>query len=296
MKSMKVTLSALLLGLSLSAFAQDEDELLNDAAEDAAAEEVFVPTTPTDKKFFQRVQLGYTGTITKYTNFGESPDYNNYFLHGISVGWMGDLRIARKIGLFLELGGTLTYHTGVSKGERFNVHHDESYNYRVNAFSFTIPVNISKQFKEVFGVEDLTLAPFVGVYARFNLMAKRTANAKNLIDGTEKSYTASLMEEDPGPDYGESTAYMRCFNRGEKLHTGRLLQAGAQAGVNAFYKRYSFGIAYMHDLTPFAKDVNPAGVERIPRSVGGYTVSQGNGADMEISTRHNFMLTVGYVF
>jgi hypothetical protein len=304
-----MTLSALLLGLSLGAYAQDEDEVL-DVPVDDDAPEVFVPSTPVDKKFFQRVQLGYTGTITKYTNFGLSPDYNNYFLHGIGVGWMGDLRIAKKIDLYLELGVNLTYHFGNSKGDSILTYpasqggDEHVHSYKINAFSLTIPVNISKQFKNAFGVEDLTIAPFAGVYARFNLMAKRKETEKVTYytyredggrdvryteDGNpmvEKfKYSASLMKVDP-----DKRAII------DKPHTGKLLQCGAQAGVNVFYKNYSLGVAYMRDLMPFAGHVSSKELTHKTTPQGGYLPTIGTNCDEKITTDNNFMVTVGYVF
>lgn len=310
MKSMKITLSALLLGLSLSAFAQDEDELLNQAAEEDAAAEVFVPSTPVEKKFFQRVQLGYMGTITKYTNFGLSPDYNNYFLHGISLGWMGDLRIAKKIDLYLELGANFTYHFGKAKGDSILTYpptqggDEHVHSYKAKAFSLTIPVNISKHFKNALGVDGLTLAPYAGVYARFNLMAKRKETEKVTYynyredggrevryreDGSamveEFKYTASLMKIDP-----DKRAII------DKPHTGRLLQCGAQVGVNAFYKNYSFGVAYMRDLMQFAGHVSSKELTYKATDQGGYLPTIGTNCDEKITTNNNFMVTVGYVF
>ena len=304
MNLMKIMPAALLLTLSLGAYAQDEDELLNESVEEDSTE-VSVPTSLTDRKTFHRVQIGYTGTFTKYTNFGYSPDYHNYFLNGISVGWMGDLRIAKKIGLFLELGAMFTFHTGASRGDSIltypasqggdeYVHH-----YRVKAMSVTIPVNINYQFKNVFGVKDLTFAPFIGAYARFNVMAKRfetetrtfyTYNADGsrvAIPGKteEKEFSASLMSIDTDK---------RAIER--KPHTGRLLQAGAQVGLNVYYKHYYAGLAYMHDLTPFARHYSEDGLTSKTTPQGGNLPSRGTGCDMEISTRHNFAITAGWIF
>ena len=302
MNLMKILPAALLLSVSLNAFAQDEDETLGDVEEEAT--EVAVPTTPSDVKFFHRVQLGYMGTGVKYTNFGVSPDYNNYFLSGFSMGWMGDLRIAKEKGLFLELGANLTVHSGKSKDKRWNVHEDEYYKYKVKAYSVTIPVSINKQFKDAFGVEDLTLAPFAGLYFRFNVMAKRTARAY-LADGsaalvpgtdTKKVYTASLMDTDKGEgleEYGESTPYMRAFDR--KLHVGKLLQPGVQLGVNAYYKKYTFGIAYMRDLTKFAGHKSSPELTSKSTPEGGNLPNIGTNCDEKVSTANNFMITVGYI-
>lgn len=318
MKSLKITLSALLLGLSLSAYAQDEDELIDVPAGDDAPE-VFVPSTPADKKFFQRVQLGYVGTNVRYSNFGrtyqyydnnqlltKTRDHNDYFLHGISLGWMGDLRIAKKANLYLELGVNLTYQFGSSKADSILTYpasqggDEHVHSYKVNAFSLTIPVNISKQFKNAFGVEDLTIAPFAGVYARFNLMAKRKETEKVTYytynpDGSRQidysrevetyKYSASLMKIDP-----DKRAII------DKPHTGRLLQCGAQIGVNAFYKNYSLGIAYMRDLMPFAGHVSSKELTYKETPQGGYLPTIGTNCDEKISTANNFTVTVGYIF
>ena len=67
MKLMKIMPTALLLCLSLGVYAQDDD-LSEDAVAEEEAAEVFVPSTPTEGRYFHRVQLGYMGTIAKYTN------------------------------------------------------------------------------------------------------------------------------------------------------------------------------------------------------------------------------------
>ena len=300
MKLLKIMPAALLMCLSLGVYAQDED--LEAVADEEETVEVEVPSTPADRKTFQRVQLGYMGTKVKYTNFGETYDYNNYFLSGFTFGWMGDLRIAKKIDLFLELGANLGYHAGKSKDKRWNVHEDEYYQYKVNAFTLTIPVSINKQFKGVFGVEDLTLAPFAGMYFRFNVMAKRKATAHQLDGsipvtnkGEEKIYTASLMKTDRGPeDFGESTPYMTAFDH--KLHVGKLLQPGVQFGVNAFYKNYSFGFAYMLDIRSFACHKSSPELTTKETKEGGMLPNIGTNCDEKVSTTNNFMFTVGYVF
>lgn len=300
MKSMKLMLSALLLSLSVGAYAQDEDELLEAAEEETA--EVSVPSNLTERRFFQRVQLGYTGTSAKYTNNSTTwalPMSEKYFLSGVSLGWVGDLRLNQKIPFFLELGATFTYHTGTYDGNDYSqssVRYD--WHSRVNAFSMTIPVNISYQFRNVYK-EGLTLAPYVGVYGRFNLVADRsvrmTKSSYNVISGeitgVDKSYDSrSLMKDHNKNNDGWMNG---------RTHQGKLFQVGAQVGVNAFYKCYSFGLAYMYDLVPFAQHDSPVGLYNEPKSGGGITgvtCKAGSGCDMEVSTRHNFAVTVGYIF
>ena len=301
MNLMKILPAALLMSFSLNAFAQDDNDLVGEATEEEVPE-VTIPGSPTEKKFFQRVQLGFMGTKVKYTNFGESPDYNNYFMKGITFGWLGDFVIAKKFPLYLELGGLLGYHTGKSKDVRYNVHHDEFYKYKVKAFTLTIPVSVNYQFRDVFGVDNLTVAPFAGLYLRFNVMAKRKATAYVAADGSQatangidKVYTASLMEADRGPqNFGESLTYMRAFDK--NLHVGKLVQAGAQVGVNAFYKHYSFGLSYLRDLTPFAGHTSSPELTSKTTPQGGNLPEIGTDCNEKVSTANNFMITVGYVF
>lgn len=297
MNFLKLMPAALLMSLSLNAFAQDEDALLDEVTDEESTE--VVASTPTDKKFFQRVQLGYTGTAVNFEN--KKPDENTavlsekYFLSGITFGWAGDLRIDKDNSLFLEVGANLGVHVGTSKDKNWNVHHDAYYRYKVKAFTVAIPVSINKQFKDAFGVENLTLAPFAGLNFRFNVMAKRTATEYN-EDGskTGKTYTASLMKTDKGPDFGESTRYMRAFDK--KLHVGKLLQPGVQLGVNAYYQRYFCGISYMYDLRPFAVHKSSPELTSKTTPEGGNLPNIGTNCDVKATTSHNIAINFGYVF
>lgn len=308
MKLMKVMLSAMLLSLSLGAYAQDDDELLEAAAGEDSTE-VFVPSTPSEAKFFQRVQLGFAGMNAKYTNNSAqrsptAPASEKYFLKGVTFGWMGDLSIAKRMPLYLELGAMMTYLSGSNDGYTINrrsqLNGDGaviSYEQSVKAFTLAIPVGVTYQFKNVAGVKDLTVAPLAGVYARFNLMAKRKETKTEIV------YGESVMGQDVVKEYNVTTqnkSLMKEERKGGWMegrdHAGNLAQVGAQLGVNAFYKHYSFGFSYMYDITPFAKHSSPLGLTSQSTPQGGNLPSSGTGCDMEISTRHNFAITVGYIF
>lgn len=299
MKSMKIMLSAMLLSLSLGAYAQDEDELLEAAEEETT--EASVPTAITAKRFFQRVQLGYTGTSAKYTNNKPSGNdivtYEKYFLSGISLGWAGDLRLNQKIPVFFEIGANFTYHTGTYNGSN-NSRSSVRYNWhsRINAFTISIPVGISYQFRDVWK-EGLTVAPFLGAYGRFNLVAERgrtmTQEGYNEILGVstwpaESSYERRSVMKD---DNQNNDGWMH-----GRTHVGKLFQPGVMVAVNAYYKRYTFGLAYMYDLIPFAQHDSPAGTYIEDNGLNGYRPKSGTGCDMKISTSHNFSITVGYIF
>ena len=304
---MKLMFSALLLSISLGAFAQDEDELMDAVAEEEAAE-VSAPTAPSEGKFFHRVQLGFVGTFAKYTNNSTQrrsslPASEKYFLKGLNVGWIGDLHIAKRLPLYLELGGELAWMAGsssdyvvpnrMSNGEGIvtNYHHS------VQAFTLTIPVGVTYQFKNVGGVEGLTVAPLVGIRAQLNLVAKRkekrtvteykpSVGGQDVIDRVvETVENKSLMKEERKGGWMEG-----------RPHAGRLLQFGAQIGVNAFYKHYSFGLSYVYDFMPFARHSSPLGLYSEDKSVGGIEPKSGTGCDMKIVTNHNFAVTFGYIF
>lgn len=292
MKSMKLLFPALLLSLSLGAFAQDDDELLDAAAEEESTE-VFVPKNRWDKPIFHRVQLGFVGTFAKYTNNSAVHDpivpyEESYFLKGVSLGWLADIVLTknRNIPLYIELGGVLDWRTGTSDWVRELNHGSFEHDCKVNTLGLTIPVGLTYQFKDFLGKEGLTLSPLLGVYARFNLLAQRKQTRLDTETGEVVEETKSLMKiEDDGG-----------WMQGRK-HKGKLLQVGAQAGVNVFYKRYSFGLAYMYDIIPFAQHSSELGITKVPKSAGeGVDNQSGTGCDIEISTRHNFSVTFGYIF
>ena len=218
---------------------------------------------------------------------------------------MGDLQLTKKFPLYFEIGTNLSFLSGKdSRNEttRYTLGSGVSTDYatRVQAFTLQIPINLSYQFRNVANVDGLTLAPFIGPYIRFNIIAKRKqtktetvydnydANGNDVIQQVNvTSETRSLMKDNLKNDDG--------WMEGRK-HVGKLVQVGAQVGVNAFYKHYSFGIAYLHDFTPFAKHSSPLGITSKETDQGGHIPMSGTGCDMKISTRHNFAITVGYVF
>ena len=86
---------------------------------------------------------------------------------------------------------------------------------------------------------------------------------------------------------------MRAFDK--KLHVGKLLQPGVQLGVNAYYKKYTFGIAYMRDLTKFAGHKSSPELTSKSTPEGGNLPNIGTNCDEKVSTANNFMITVGYI-
>lgn len=309
MNLMKIMPAALLLSLSLGVYAQDED-LSEDAVAEDEAVEVAAPTHPWEAPIFHRVQVGFAGTIAKYTNDGSQnpilPKSEDYFLKGGSVGWMCDIKLVKKMPLYLELGPSLAWQTGSTsrgpEGKFLPTVESRIMNYEtsVQAFTLTIPVSVNYQLRNFMGVDGFMLAPFIGPYIRFNIIAKRKQTATETIyyprdaAGNYAVKEVNITEENKtlmDDNLNGHDGWME-----GRTHRGKLVQVGAQAGANAFYKHFSFGLAYMCDLTPFAKHSLPNGLYSEPRSVGGVTCSSGTGCDMEVSTRHNFAVTVGYVF
>lgn len=307
MKLFKIVPAAMLLSVCLNASAQDDVELQDEATDEEVAEAV-VPVAPTARKFFHRVQLGFVGMNAKYTNESVSrhpgtPESEKYFLKGLSLGWMGDLHIAKKLPIYLELGGSLAWQTGSTTGDpvthRTNAGDGvvNEFSYKVNTFTFTIPVSVNYQFRNLAGVDGLTVAPYLGVYARFNLIANRKQtttiteyglndNGKDVINSVvEEVDCRSLMKDERKDGWMEG-----------RPHAGRLLQCGAQVGANVYYKHYFLGLAYMYDLMPFAKHSSPLGITTKSTGEGGNLPVAGTGCDMKISTCHNFAVNFGYIF
>lgn len=295
MKSIKIMLSAFLLTLSMGSYAQVEEDVMDVESETEVAE----AEASDMPMFYHRVYGGFVGTATHYENFGYSPDYNNYFLKGINVGWAAGIHIAKKLPLYLELGAEVGFHAGASKGDSimFNesvVGNDlfTKYHYNVKALTLNIPINVTYQFKDAF-IEGLTLAPFIGVHARFNVIAdKKMTTTKIGRDGNvleETSVTKSLMEVDQAGKNGWAKG---------RLQRGKLAQVGAQVGVNAIYKNYTFGIAYMRDLTPFISLQSEKGIEvtNRPENVGGVNLKPGVEKDLKVTTNNAFAISVGYKF
>lgn len=310
MNSVKIMFSALLLSMSLGAFAQDEDELTDAVAEEESSE-VFVPSTPSEKKIFQRVQLGFAGTVAKYTNNNPNrkpdiPAKENYFLKGISLGWVGDIILSKKMPLYLEAGAIFTWQTGsASRGPEGTLYPTvesslKTYKTTIQAFTITIPINVTYQFRNCMGVDGLTLAPFAGPYLRFNLVAKRkqttTTTIYNGLDAAGNYQVKDVEVKVENKSLREDNLNGRNGWMEGRSHKGKLVVPGIQLGVNAFYKRYSFGLAYMYDLIPFAKHNSPDEITYKAKDAGGRDNIAGTGCDMKINTRHNFALTVGYTF
>lgn len=308
---MKLMLPALLLSLSLGAFAQDDDELL-DVATEGETPEVFVPSHPWEKPIFHRVLLGYTGTFAKYTNDSPTrpqrvPFSEEYFLSGVNLGWMADIRLMKKNPFYIEVGTMLSYHTGRSKNDSLYVYHsirgsgeEKTLHYRIHAFTLTVPVNLTYQFKDIANVQGLTLAPFAGAYARFNLIAHRTET----VDVTTFENGNDGKGVPVGTFTTRQTKSLRVDNNNGRdgwmegrSHIGKLVQIGVQGGVNAYYKRFSLGISYMYDILPFAEHSSPAEITYKDKSAGeGRDNQAGTGCDMKATTSHNFAITAGYFF
>lgn len=306
MKSMKLMLPALLLSLSLGAFAQDDDEMLEATSEEEATE-VSVAAHPWEKPIFYRVQLGYSGTFANYSNNSAqksptAPQSEKYLLSGLNLGFLADLRLMKTKPFYIEVGVNLAYLTGRSKSDSIYSFHENMpkgeytvRHYRVHAFTLTIPINLTWQFRDFRGVEGLTIAPYAGVYGRFNIVADRRETAETILYddyGKAMPTTVSRINKSLLTDNSNGrNGWMEGKN-----HRGNTFQIGTQLGVNAFYKKFSFGVAYMIDVMPFAKHSSEKGITYKSKDAGGRDNVPGSGCDMKISTTHNFAINVGYVF
>lgn len=241
-------LPALLLALSMGAYAQGADEA-------TTGDEAAAPAAP--KRFYHRVYVGFTGMDATAVNNAPNKDFRDFdkdfMLLGGEAGWAGGVRIARRAPLAVEFGGELAVGHGkddytrpfAKPGEPGQLSGRDVVTTKVTAFSFAIPVNITYKFN--IGESGFAVAPYAGVHARFNLVCDLTSEV--VSDNYELGTTEwSKYDKRSGSFFESEREGGSATNR---LHTGARVQFGAQAGVNFYYKRYSLGGRYARNFTDF---------------------------------------------
>ena len=147
---------------------------------------------------------------------------------------MGDFKIAKKYPIYFEIGAMFTYHTGRSKGDSIYTYHNEpgssgegeytKRHYRIQAFSVTVPVSVSYQFRNAFNVEDLTLAPYAGLYFRFNAVRFNRSSMTQL-------------PEQPWPAYSSFPAFLRSFSTSSTTSNTSASQCGLRSPPSSLFLR-----------------------------------------------------------
>lgn len=240
MKSTKYILSALFLTMGLGVMAQDEVET---TVTDDIEETIEVPA----KNFYHRVYAGFSAAQVdfkgKESNIMRQRDY---LLKGGTIGWAGGWNISKKLPLAIEVGGEFSLGGDKYKAsayqinwQTFQVKERIDTTSTVSACALTIPVNLVYKFN--IGERGLSISPFIGVRARYNIAADKELIRDEV--GPAGEIISHVIKADGSLfDYKDGSANSR-------YHSGKRIQYGAQVGVNVDYKHFHMGLVYGRDLT-----------------------------------------------
>ena len=168
---------------------------------------------------YNRVYLGYTPIMATDNDIWDET------FHGLNIGYTKGISLNGNNPLYLEVGGNVQFNMYTKK--KYDYAHDLT----MTMLQAQVPVNITYLFP--LGNSGITLAPYAGVSAKFNIIGKE--KLKNPDNGN--SHENDYFSKD---DMGDNTA-----NR---------FQLGMQLGVNvSLGEQFNLGIGYQRDLTNYIK-------------------------------------------
>ena len=200
MKKFKCLVAAMLLACSTASFAQSDVEA------------------------WKGVRFSYDHTFVNV----DIDDYDAEDYNGFSVGYEHAFKVAKKVPLFIQTGGSLNF---ARCSEDFSDEYEKD-EYKTTTLGLTIPVNL------VYGVkinETLAIKPYTGFYFRVNLMSK----TKNEFgpDGDTETEDWSNFDKD---EVGEDGQWNRC-------------QVGWQIGATLDISQFNVGIGYALDFNEISE-------------------------------------------
>lgn len=223
MKKIKVLCAALLATMALGASAQSTSGTEKDC-------------TP-----YSRVYVSFNPNTIKYDFDGDDDESEK--LTGFSVGYLYGISLTQKLPLFLEVGGRFNYSFKKESIAEYEGYDDDDFNtdfgdFKLKYASIAAPINLAYKFTTAGGKLDIT--PFVGVTAKFNLLAQSSANltdeGENYVD--EEYYKANFFDKD---DVGKDGQWSR-------------FQMGWQIGAGVTYNKFYLGLHYGGDFGEIAED------------------------------------------
>ena len=234
MKTMKWIFPVLLLGMTATASAQDEDS--TEVSENVVPAKVVA-------KGYNRIQLDYVGTwwTGSDTGFGGSKFRNDAavttdkdMFWGFDFGYLRGIRLAKKLPLYVEVGATMVYSSidNTETNPEIATGEDQC-DVTVRALSFEVPVFLTYRFN--FG--NLHLAPYVGAKFRANAMMK-LAYVRSTRG--EKYETNDLFSTESYTVDGE-----------EYTSKYRRFQACGEAGINFGWKALNLKVAYFYNSSVY---------------------------------------------
>lgn len=166
---------------------------------------------------YNRIYIGYTPIMATDDDIWDDT------FHGLNVGYTKGLSLNGNVPLYLEVGANV----------QFNMYSEEEYDYAhdltMTFLQAQIPVNVTYLFP--LGDSGITLAPYAGLSAKFNILGKQ--KLENPDNGN--SHEVDFFSKD---DLGD--------------HTAKRFQVGMQLGANIIFgEKLNLGIGYQRDLTSY---------------------------------------------
>lgn len=178
--------------------------------------------TDSDRSTWRGLRLAYDRSILKSTS--DDSDLKQGF-NGLTVSYVQAWNISKRLPLFVEAGGGLSFSRHSFDSSEGNITLKTSH----NLLGLYIPANVVYKIS----INDkLALKPYTGIYLRLGLLGKEKYEAG--VEGNTASDSYSVYGED-GCDW-------------------KRFQAGWQIGITADYGQYNFGIGYGIDFNKMAPE------------------------------------------
>lgn len=228
MKNLKLILSICLLAVTTTASAQ----FANGSKKSSSS-----PTASTES--YSRLYMSYNPQTVKFDYKGAE----DRTLHGITLGYTRGFSLTQKLPLFLELGARFNY------GFKKEFPSDFGYDKEIDDYAdvkhtnmnIAVPINLAYKFQ--IPNSEVSIAPFVGITLKYNIVAKTK------IDITNDELKEYLEEE----GYDDEDFEMDYFDKKDVEDTWKRFQCGWQIGAGMNYKALYLGLHYGSDFGEIAK-------------------------------------------
>lgn len=209
-----------------------------------------------------KASKNYSRLSISYNSLSFDKDFKDVDgISGLSLAWTKGISISQTTPLFVETGLGVTYAWGSEEESESDYGITATEEVKHSFLNLTVPVNLV--YKYEIPNSGVTLAPYVGIYLRGNILAK-----------TEDEYTVS------GQGYNDSdseeTNWFDAIDDNEPGYGANRFSIGWNIGVGVEWSKLYVGIAYGSDFNKYV-DIDESGVK----------------ANTKIST---FSATVGFNF
>ena len=190
---------------------------------------------------YNRVAISYDNT-----SYGYNKDYKlsydddedpSFSTNGFGLNYIHGFGLSNSLPMFLEVGGNINFNFYSNTEEFKFMGETEKYKSQFQNINLQVPVNFVWRFNVV---DDLTIAPYVGL----NFKVHFTSKMRAYMDG----------EWDDKAEEDEAKQWMNLFSddkdkgTGNKDLTWNRFQMGWHVGVTFQYSQWSLGVQYGTDF------------------------------------------------